>query len=405
MNLDKIEETLKAIENNGYAEIGIAAGTDAILSNERKLAIKEKCFEIPILIQCALTHLVNLNAFTTECKRILVSGVYAIFLYDLVNLNGTDIDTKLVTEFGNVTVDIVPSSEDIKNALNLIMATKVNFYSSNHHTGQTVVSGFPAKVSKLLYPNIDLGLMTDVLHVLGHWCNTSMAFKIFGLINKATGIGHGNGREVKLLDDFKLRLNTNPAGTAKLGLCYAALNRLRNTPLIGCVPNVEVLQNVVRTYKKVMSNRIAYHINAGVISGEPREIYDDNMFDSALAILATFTMKLFPNSSINKSPIISGPNGDRYKDLEGYNVQFEKTCIAYMRGNKAADERMIENFETGERLNLIERGKSIEEELRKIEEIDGLDMEATTDAANEASKDVGQGKGMSDRRRMKKYNK
>lgn len=330
MNLEQITNTLREIEQNGITEVGLAAGADAVLNPDRKLRVLRNCHDPAKLIECALSYLETTSISDPIGKRIIVAAIYALFNYDLVRLDKLELDHVWVTSKGNVVNQIVPTVKEIMEALTLIIATKVNFYSTNHHTGQSIVTGYPAKVVKAIYENWDLSIATDTLHTIGHWASTPLMFRIFGLEHDESAVGTGKGYTVSISRDIALRLDSTPAGTAKLGLCYNIASRLRGHEILPYVPNIDVITNAIKAYHEVMGNRCRYHISSSVITGQPRLEYDDSVYDEPLAILGTFSAICFPNASFNKSPILCGPSGNRYKELNGYDSGFEKMCLTYM---------------------------------------------------------------------------
>lgn len=348
MNLEAITNLLSDFNENGAANVGLAAGTDTILAIDKKLPVLRRSGIITVseYIKAALTNMTAYQVNNPVIKKLTVASVYAVFSYDLVRLDILDMDCKSVTSFGSASCDVDINGSDIKDALNLIVATKVHFYLTNHHTGQGSLTGYPAKLVKAKYPGEDISAFTDLLHMIGHWANNQLTFKAMGMLQDTDAIGTGQGFKIIVGADVTMRMSGMPSGTAKLGLCHTLMMRIIGSPLFDFMPYVEDLLRVKNTYLSIMENRFMYHISAKAITGKERLPYDDNNFDRPLAILATFSMKTNLNSSINKSPLIAGPTSERYKDIDGYSPDFERVCAAYMRASKVKDEAAVEQFNT-----------------------------------------------------------
>ncbi|KAM0686402.1 hypothetical protein COBT_002375 [Conglomerata obtusa] len=100
-------------------------------------------------------------------------------------------------------------------------------------------------------------------------------------------------------------------------------------PLIGCVTELAQFEEVINMYKRVYSNKKAYHINKKYLTRNDREGYGDWAFDEQLEILGTFISILYPKNSLAKSPLLNVGKAKRYADFPGYDADFAATCAAY----------------------------------------------------------------------------
>ncbi|XP_072160645.1 uncharacterized protein [Bemisia tabaci] len=64
------------------------------------------------------------------------------------------------------------SIEALRTALTVVVATKANWWLTNHHTGQGAPSGYVLKVLSLKFPGADMAALTTAAHTLGHWAST-----------------------------------------------------------------------------------------------------------------------------------------------------------------------------------------------------------------------------------------
>ena len=61
------------------------------------------------------------------------------------------------------------------------MSTKVNYWLTNHHTGQGKISGYPYKVLNVLYPGKNMIEYTKLVHAAGHWAGTRVVLQTAGI--------------------------------------------------------------------------------------------------------------------------------------------------------------------------------------------------------------------------------
>ena len=139
-------------------------------------------------------------------------------------------------------------SEVINRVMSLIVATKINYFNTNHHTGQGAVSHFIQKVLTTLFSDIgnEVGEddMKNTAHRIGHWASTHVCF---GILNIKTG------RSVSVLPcavwfgpeagtlatDFLVRSDALPAGMAAHGIVHACLSKYGMSKVLFYMPRVE----------------------------------------------------------------------------------------------------------------------------------------------------------------------
>lgn len=331
---------------NGELIVGISTGIDAALKESEKLRVKANCGNWRELIEFALSHIpVNENELI---ETLICSGVCAIFLYGAVNVKS--IDVRVInnmtpgTHKHVIDLDVIR----VRNAMSVICATKINFFTTNHHTGQGKMTGYPLKVFNSLY-NTQLEIditseITKTIHMIGHWADTRFILNKFGI----TGIRQTEtlkGRfNLKLSEEFKLRSSVMPAGTAGLALCYAIVKRLKNTRLKYAIEDVTIFERIHKAYHIVMENRAAYHMSARYLTGRDKLEYNDNEFTNLLGLLGSFINNIYPSSSICKSPKIK--KGERliYKEYEEYSEAFEALCVSVKKAIGTGVIGEIENY-------------------------------------------------------------
>ncbi|KAF5394551.1 hypothetical protein PHET_11157 [Paragonimus heterotremus] len=132
------------------------------------------------------------------------------------------------------TVGKMLESTKMRACVSLIVATKVNYYQTNHHTGRstTETSGYTAKtINKLLADsNLSNEEQVTLAHTLGHWASTKAVLRACmgdrELEHPLDTIGMG---KIIPTSDALIRLVGVPAGWAKTGIAYAIATRMINS--------------------------------------------------------------------------------------------------------------------------------------------------------------------------------
>ena len=125
------------------------------------------------MIRCHIDKPPSLSAFCyTDAHRVLKHTAYMITDTaepedgDWRVFNGT-LPSKKPDGFDG-TVEI----NKVQAALTMIIATKINWWLTNHHTGQGAMSGYALKVFKTVVAgmyNKDQSAWVDIVHTAGHW--------------------------------------------------------------------------------------------------------------------------------------------------------------------------------------------------------------------------------------------
>lgn len=316
---------------NGEMVLGIAAGIDASLSSECKLRIKRNEKDVDTKVAFALSHVpVNPDPFLEE---MYVNGVYSVFYYGAANHG--DSDSVLTDERGPYSHKHVPDKVLIRNTMSLIASTKLNFFQTNHHTGQGALSGYPLKVFNALFNN-ELNTpvtpeITKMVHCLGHWAGTISVLRALGFTGMRMITVFPGVIPMSFGSDFKIRKDVMPSGTASLALCYVILKKIKGSNLKYALPDLNIVSRTAEMYSKVRVMKVNYHMSAKHLTGSEREPFDDHEFTGYLGCLGSFIVNIHPGSTINKSPRIKKGEVMIYKEHEGYSEEFESLCVAVRR--------------------------------------------------------------------------
>lgn len=325
---------------NGIMEVGIAAGADPALDSVHRLRILKGSVDCAKLIECAVSYI---PPMTDEfVYKFLVAAAYAVFIFGLVPAGDRNEDLVEVAANGTHPVGEPPSSAEIREAATFIAATKVNFFTSNHHVGQGRMSGYPLKVATNLLAR-DGRRVEDFYnagHTVGHWADTKIVLAQLGFSAIPAPASLCSKLKLGAAADVSVRRSAAPAGTAKLHIAHAATSRLIVHPLFAAFPGAPDLVRVTRTQRLVSANPISFHLGARYLTGAPRADYDDAQWNGVLGRLGSFICNVFPQSTLAKSPHLMKDNRKTYQDYDDYNAQFDALCASYVTTSAAALEEV-----------------------------------------------------------------
>lgn len=129
--------------------------------------------------------------------------------------------------------------EALRLALTVCIATKANFWLTDHHTGQGTVSGYVAEVLPKKYPRADLSQMTNAAHTVGHWISTLHVLNVAQIPNMrpVEPFMYVAASNFSLRPDALLRFTGLPAGTHRIGVAYEAATRIIKRSLMAICPS------------------------------------------------------------------------------------------------------------------------------------------------------------------------
>ena len=149
------------------------------------------------------------------------------------------------------------TNKSVSGAHTKMMATKINWYQTNHYVGQEATH-FIHKIVSTVYPWMGASKTTIInmaksrVWEIGHWISTHLALNVMGM---RTGIGvcaNNCGLPVKttkLADDMKIHRDAAPAGMAKAALVHATMQiHHKNIMWLGA-PGCEKIRECVNAYQ------------------------------------------------------------------------------------------------------------------------------------------------------------
>lgn len=228
--------------------------------------------------------------------------------------------------------DPVPAStytvESLRNALTVIIATKANYWLTNHHTGQGSPSGYVLKVLTLKFPGADMASLTTAAHTLGHWASTLHCLNVAQIpgVRPVEPYEYATATGFELAPDALLRFTGLPAGTHRMGVAAEAASRIIKSALIAICPSPRDFIAIPGIIASIRANRAGRHVGAAYLTGLPRVRYNDTDADSYLGRLGTFINKMSPKSTLARSPHLAE---DRVQSYPDFSSDFDNDLNSY----------------------------------------------------------------------------
>ena len=241
--------------------------------------------------------------------------------------------------------------EQATQVLAVILATKFNWYTTNHHVGQTHATKYICKVVTTTYRGAGTGpdsiheSVKDTVWKVGHWASTHLCLRIMdmrtGLRVAVHPAGSGLGKVV-LSPDYRVRCDGAPAGLAKVALVYNTIMLHRGNHMWLLAPDlrsiitchdeyVKHLEEVktCRGAKKVDPRCKDYEGGSYLTGGRAKTIIATTA--APLGVVGSFLFWKQPNSTLTASPLISTSSAlkvktPRYTNYPDYNAVFDDAC-------------------------------------------------------------------------------
>jgi len=219
-----------------------------------------------------------------------------------------------------------------QESANILVAIKLTWWMVNHHVGQRegVVEGFAGKVASLqnLMSQTNLAQNREVRSVLwfaGKIVSTRLILSAVGIPGivyaDASNTGEEDGNDyaacetlqLNVSPDVLLRVQSSPAGTAKLTTYYAIASRAAGSFFSVCIPPLQSLGYdpvtkqrvgaVIDKLKEIEANPARFHMGSRFLTGQPR-LPADVWNEEELSNLAAFIHATAETSTLAKAPVI-----------------------------------------------------------------------------------------------------
>ena len=238
----------------------------------------------------------------------------------------------------------------VQAALTMIIATKINWWLTNHHTGQGAMSGYALKVFNTvvagMYENKDQSAWVDIVHTAGHWAFTKNCPDALGIrgINLSKGVPvwpHPSEYILNKSADMLLRVESTPAGTHKHATLEACLRMvMRHKPFLLC-PGLASTMGAVSIWVKMKKTEslAKLHIGAYYLTGYKRAEFNDADAEQHLSAGGIYVKRRFPRGTLSgaacmdENKLVSYPKYDHSWD------DFCKSLVR-SRSDKKNNEKM-----------------------------------------------------------------
>lgn len=355
LNIGMLRGIYALIESrNGLIEVGLAAGTDAALSADRRLFVNSnhKCRnaeDTQSMLSSILYSMKRINGDNVHSDKIhtlLTSSIIAIHMFNWINIEDGDVDCS----DDALEIDAPPkfdnevSFSDITAAATVIISTKLSFYNTNHHVGVGTMNSFVKKtlIAMIQLNDNELAEAYPIVHMIGHWASTHHVLKDLGISNvldKPRFHPYTVSR-MNITRDISLRISSFPAGTGKLAFCVAACKRLLSSRIAPYVRFVQNLGEIADAAIEVKRGGVRYHVGSAFLSGTKRvDTYDDLML-RFLGRLITFIKVVYPKSTLAKSSVCK----DIASVHDDYDDAFEILCRSYSESMRTPAQSIIDRL-------------------------------------------------------------
>jgi len=327
-------------EVNGAYEVGLATGVDASLSDSDKICVPHMAANAHVAAVGAAAW--AFNKFTGADRCDYVAAAYAVVKYGLVSPDSGD--SRLGTTASSVALasgdafQSFISEATIKRALLMVVATKVNWWTMNHHTGSGSIQGFARKTAFAVLGATDATLLdlSRCMYVVGHWCSTRRVLSAIGIPGVKVDRLYIKDQVSTFLvsEDVKVRLRSMPAGTHKHAIVYAIAKRMAGNIMAEYSPVLSECEPILDMYHVISMDAANYHIGSLYLTGYKDQSFSDAAADVVLGRCATFIMSFYPNSTIAASPHISKAAASsrsrisKASDYEDFDDSYQAICNA-----------------------------------------------------------------------------
>lgn len=275
---------IKDIFANGAVSLSASSGSDAVVTERDGYSmggsvpativanwipgLSTTKLSLAIAACSALLHHPKLNAyFDPELKRTAAAPAKT-------NQDATELLKCTTAEF----------TEAQRIGLILAVASKVNWWKIGHHTGQGALVGYLVKAAKIL--DVQITTKEDIAAVwrLGHWFDTRRVLHALGVPEIAATDRQGNIVPFAPIEpanvvfevgpEVSRRIASNPAGTAKLADCVAAIDAVKVIPAVNLIESVNLgdLPKWRSSLHDVANHPARFHVGSKYLTGREQVI-------------------------------------------------------------------------------------------------------------------------------------
>jgi hypothetical protein len=144
----------------------------------------------------------------------------------------TRVPTGGITQAQIELAEALIDTSKVSTVITLALATKFNYWTTNHHVGQGGWASYTLKVVKALVPELANDAFRRELHMMCHWFGTHGSLRLFHILTPVCiNPLFPDPKTPIMSEDFIVRNDAFPAGTAKITIVDAALRKTMSSPL------------------------------------------------------------------------------------------------------------------------------------------------------------------------------
>lgn len=159
-------------------------------------------------------------------------------------------------------------------AMAMIAAMKVNYWKTNHHTGQGRAQGYLLKCAQAHNLDISSPEALAAIWRLGHWADTRVFLATFGIPSIRADVATVTALRTKIVlsDDARKRIASNPAGVSSWVDVWTAIQMAAADP-IACQAGISLSgsrASYLAQADAIAQDPARYHMGSKYLTGSDR---------------------------------------------------------------------------------------------------------------------------------------
>uniref|UniRef100_A0AAU7BNV5 Nucleocapsid protein n=1 Tax=Obscuromonas Qin-like virus TaxID=3157911 RepID=A0AAU7BNV5_9VIRU len=317
---------LREMSENGPMEVGFGVTADAMTKPSLFLP---KVSDLNSQITAMISNLPFRTGAARQYNQFMIWA--AMFL----NSKPARIDTRYARPVSNVNTQALENAIEIfnstarehqddstfaSNCLLLLYSTKINWWQMNHHTGTSYekAAGFCQRAMNQFNTSLGItgtsGADVHTVWICGHWMDTKGFLGSMGI----SGVPRSDENHQLFAPadrSIRLRLNSNPAGTAAFADCLAIYKAIKGTLLETLLQEDQIaeIKHALECEREMCENAALYHVGAKFLTGkDPLTV--PRLSESVENVLVSILQIAMPNSTLRKSNALARLSGGRVSD-------------------------------------------------------------------------------------------
>lgn len=346
-------------EINGCIAAGVSAGVELRLEQAKRLEVDLKS-TIKATINATVLRLVTkLHAENVPAAdgQLLCSAAIVLLSTGNICRDGNTPDGDWVQAVGEAPVTLVQGAsvyfanaateEALRIAASLIVATKVNYFKENHHTGQRGQDGghYVQKVIMLHFANSPVDHMLGLAYQIGHWASTRSILTQLGVVGLKASVpilGVSAANRIAPAPDVVMRITSTPAGTARHSIAHEIFRKMIVHPIAVFCPSIGDYHGLSETVARIRADPAAYHIGHNYLTdNQPIAGWSDATALGLLGRVGSFGHHFMNTTTVMGSPAVKN---DAYKNCPDYDPAFDSLMGSYKLAQLNSQKQGLESL-------------------------------------------------------------